>query len=184
MHPLLCQTPKDQDHCQHSPFRQLISLHQSSVRFFLHTRTPLVTDLQNEQPYCTFNTAKPFSKGWFTTPLSNNTFSTRIPFFFPIINIDSLFAGSFEEMKPLELWTQEEVQQWFHENHNLAGVEKLHKLNGEKLAVLNKLSFPDYSPAKGSAIFESVQKLKAVVGSKFGKLFLKVSLHSDTENLG
>jgi hypothetical protein len=69
------------------------------------------------------------------------------PFLLLFIKVDSFYAGILEEMKPLELWTQEEVQQWFHENHNLVGVEKLHKLNGEKLAVLSKLSFPVYSPA-------------------------------------
>jgi hypothetical protein len=76
-------------------------------------------------------------------------------------------------MKPLELWTQEEVQQWLHENHNLGGIEKLHKLDGEKLSVLNELSFPDYSPAHGSATFRSIQELKAAKGSKFDKFFFK-----------
>ena len=69
-------------------------------------------------------------------------------------------------MKPLEVWTEEEIQQWLKEKQGLSA-EIFQKLDGQGIA---ELKFSDY-PSNNTAIYKQLQELKASRGCKIVQIY-------------
>src|SRR5690606_24686643 len=68
--------------------------------------------------------------------------------------------------KPLEEWSQDEVQTWFHQQADLAGFAKeFEGLSGKSIAGLTETQLQkEFGNLRGSVIYNSLQELKLRTG--------------------